>query len=130
VRGIIAIMKRTQAVLVVAVAWTLAGCEDRVVGRVCTTIAVPALAVTVMDGATGRSVCDATVVAVEGSFRSTLERFGTGETCAYSGPYERAGVYEVQVTMDGYRPVSEGNLRVTSDECHVVTRRLTVTLAR
>jgi hypothetical protein len=124
-------MKRAQAIIVVAVAWTLAGCEDPVaIGNVCTAIAIPALSVTVVDGASGQRVCDATVVAVDGSFRSTLERFVTSEACAYSGPYERAGVYEVQVTREGYRPASEGNLRVTADECHVMTRQLTVTLTR
>jgi hypothetical protein len=124
-------MRATALLLITAVSSAGVGCgADYGTGRVCTAVAVPALDVTVLDGATGQRVCDATVVAAEGSFSGTLDPFpGTG-TCSYSGPYERAGVYEVRVTKQGYQPAVERNVRVTSDECHVLTRRVTVTLVR
>lgn len=123
-------MKKRVPLLISALSLVFPGCvADYSTGKVCTAIAVPALAVTVLDGVTGQRICDATVVAVEGSFRSPLER-SPGEMCGYSGPYERAGVYEVQVSREGYRAVAESNVRVNADECHVITRQLTVTLVR
>ena len=124
-------MRNAALLLITAVSVTCLGCgADYGTGRVCTAVAVPALAVTVLDGSTGQRVCDATVVAVEGSFSSTLEPSLGGGTCSYSGPYERAGVYEVRVTKQGYQPDVERNVRVTADECHVVTQQLTLTLVR
>jgi hypothetical protein len=124
-------MRNATLVAITAALLAGVGCGgDYGTGRVCTAVAVPALAVTVLDGATGQRVCDATVVAAEGSFSSTLEAFpGVGE-CTYSGPYERAGLYEVRVTRQGYQPATVGGVRVTADECHVLTRGVTVALAR
>ena len=98
--------------------------------RACTAIAVPALNVIVLDSSTGDRICDATVLAVEGSFSGVLDPFPAGPTCSYSGPHERPGVYEVSVTKAGYQPAAERNVRVTADECHVITRQITVTLSR
>jgi len=124
-------MRSVALLVTTAVSLAGAGCgADYATGRVCTAIAVPSLAVTVLDGSTGQRVCDATVVAVEGSFSSTLVPFVGGPACNYSGPYERAGVYEVRVTKAGFQPAVERGIRVTADECHVVTRQLTITLSR
>lgn len=122
-------MRNAALLLVTAASIMGAGCGADYVTRACTAIAVPALDVIVLDGSTGQRVCDATVVAVEGSFSSALESFPAGPMCSYSGPYERPGVYEVSVTKAGYQPAAERNVRVTADECHVVTQQLTVTLS-
>lgn len=122
---------RFAVLLLIAAASSVGpGCGTDDVMRACTAIAVPALNVVVLDGSTGDRVCDATVLAVEGSFRGVLDPFPAGPTCSYSGPYERPGVYEVSVTKAGYQPAAERNVRVTADECHVVTRQVTLTLAR
>jgi hypothetical protein len=107
-----------------------AGCEQPAEPRVCTAIAVDALVVTVTDGASGPRICDATVIAVDGSFSQELRGFPGGTDCTYSGPTERAGTYEVRVSKPGYVPATVTNVRVTADECHVIPVRLTIPLTR
>ena len=109
----------------------LAGCESPTDPVVCTTIAVQAITLTVVDGASGQRICDATVTAVDGSFSQGLPPFpGSAPDCTYSGPTERAGTYEVRVSRAGYQPATASNVRVAADECHVIPVRLTVTLNR
>jgi hypothetical protein len=108
----------------------LVGCESPADPVICTAIGVFAMGVTVVDGASNQRICDATVTAVEGSFSQELRRFATGTDCTYSGPLERAGLYEVRVAKAGYTPVTTSNVRVTADECHVIPVSLTVTLNR
>jgi hypothetical protein len=108
----------------------LSGCESPADGVVCTAIAVDAIVVTVVDGASNQRICDASVTAVEGSFSEVLRPFPAGTECTYSGPTERAGLYEVRVARAGYAPSTTSNVRVNRDECHVIPVRLTVTLNR
>jgi hypothetical protein len=108
----------------------LAGCESPTGGVICTAVAVDAIVVTVVDGASNQRICDATVTAVDGSFSEVLRPFPAGTECTYSGPTERAGLYEVRVARAGYAPTTTSNVRVTRDECHVIPVRLTVTLNR
>lgn len=113
-----------------AIGLSLAGCKSPSDPLICTAIGVFAIVVTVLDGASNQRICDATVTAVEGSFSQELRGLTAGTDCAYSGPLERAGVYEVRVAKPGYEPTSMTNVRVTADECHVIPVRLTVTLNR
>jgi hypothetical protein len=109
----------------------LTGCESPADPVVCTAIAVQAITLTVVDGASGQRVCDAAVTVVDGSFSEVLPPFpGSAAECTYSGPTERAGTYEVRVSRAGYQPATERNVRVTADACHVIPVRLTVTLNR
>jgi hypothetical protein len=123
-------MKRAARLLTVAISLTSAACDPLVFDRACTAILVYGLSVTVVDAATGESICDATVTAVEGTFTGTFERFGRSPTCSYAGAPERAGTYEVRVAREGYQPAVARNVRVTADECHVMGVRLTIPLAR
>jgi hypothetical protein len=99
---------------------------------VCTAIAVSSLNVTVRDAATGTRVCDAAVVAVQqGGERHDLMPFvPDAQSCVYSGPWERAGVFEVRASRGGYEAASVAGVRVTADECHVIPVALTVDLRR
>jgi hypothetical protein len=106
----------------------LVGCDSPADPVICTAIAVDAIVVTVVDGASNQRICDATVTAVEGSFSQVLRPFPAGIECTYSGPTERAGSYEVRVAKAGYSPVTTSNVRVTADECHVIPVKLTVRL--
>jgi hypothetical protein len=94
-------------------------------GVVCTAIAVSSLNVTVRDAATGQRVCDAAVVAVQGSDRYELQQMGG---CGYAGPWERAGSFELTVARAGYETAQMSGIRVTADECHVIPVSLTVDL--
>jgi hypothetical protein len=98
--------------------------------RVCTAIAVDALVVTVVDAATGQRICDAAVVAIDGSFSAELRPFPAAPDCTYSGPTERAGTYEVRASKAGYETAVQSGVRVTADECHVVPVRITLQLRR
>ena len=108
----------------------LAGCESPADPVVCTAIAVQAITLTVLDGASSQRICDATVTVADGSFSEVLRPFPGATDCTYSGPTERAGTYEVRVTKAGYAPATQSNVRVTADECHVIPVRLTMTLNR
>lgn len=112
----------------VVLALGLAACESPTPPVACTAIAVQALNVTVVDAATGRRICDATVVAEEAAFSSTLVPFPDGPECQYSGPTERPGRYDVRVTRAGYQSATRTGVVVSADECHVIPVRLTVEL--
>jgi hypothetical protein len=121
---------RSPLLGICAVGLCLAGCESPADPVICTAIAVDAIVVTVVDGASNQRICDATVTAVEGSFSQELRGFPAGTDCTYSGPTERAGLYEVRVSKSGYVPTNMTNVRVTADECHVIPVRLTIPLTR
>jgi len=101
----------------------LGGCETQIEQRFCTAIAVDALTVVVKDVATGNRICDATVLVRDGDFTAELRPFA-GPECAYSGPTERAGRYDVSVTRAGYQAASLLGVTVTADECHVMPIQL------
>jgi hypothetical protein len=108
----------------------LAGCEKPTEPRVCTAVAVDALVVTVIDASSGQRICDAKVVAIDGSFSEDLRPFGSGQDCTYSGPTERAGVYAVRATKAGYETSTTNDVRVTRDECHVIPVMVTIQLRK
>src|SRR5438094_2709132 len=108
----------------------LVGCDRPTEPRVCTLVAVDALVVTVTDAATGQRLCDAKVLAVEGAFSAELRASGAAQECVYSGPTERAGLYEVRASRAGYEPASTTSVRVTRDECHVIPVRVIVQMQR
>ena len=108
----------------------MAGCEKPTEPRVCTAIAVDALVVTVVDASSGQRICDAKVTAIDGSFSEDLRPFGSGQDCTYSGPTERAGLYEIRTTRTGYETLTTNAIRVTRDECHVIPVMVTIQLRK
>jgi hypothetical protein len=71
-------------------------------------------------------VCDASVIAIhEGRTTQALERMGD---CAWAGPWEVPGSFEVVVTRAGYEARRVTGIRVTADECHVIPVQLSVEL--
>ncbi len=94
----------------------------------CTMIAVWSLAITVRDAATAQLVCDADVLATRGDTTYRLQRIGAGEECTYYGPQETAGTFDVQASRAGYQTTTVRSVDVRSDECHVITIRLTLQL--
>ena len=88
----------------------------------CTADARSAFRVSVVD-ATGDRVCDATVIVRDGNFVSEL----TESSCVYFGAQERAGAYSLEVTR-GLETKTVDGVKVSKDDCHVVTRELTVTM--
>jgi hypothetical protein len=96
----------------------------------CTAQFVYGLTVTVQDVDSSQRICDAEVVAVDGSYRKTLQAFGPPESCTYPGAGERPGVYELRASKAGFRLASVADVRVGSDPCHVIPVPVTLVMAR
>ena len=92
-------------------------------------MAVPAVAVTVVDGRSGARLCSADVSVREGTLEVQLETHirSTVADCVYTGAYERAGTYIVRAAL-GERTASIADVMVERDVCHVRTRSLTIEL--
>ena len=116
-------MTTRRLLAAVMLAAALAACETQIEQRFCTTVAVDAMTVLVTDGLSHKRICDATVTVRDGDFTAELRPF-EGPECAYSGPTERAGRYDVSVTRDGYTAASLTGVTVTADECHVMPIQL------
>jgi hypothetical protein len=100
----------------------------------CTTIAVPAISVTVVDSVThaGLSV-GTTVRAREGTYSDSVTISGIPGDADILGiglAFEHAGIFRVTVTHPGYIAWTVDNVRVTKDGCHVQTAKLTAELVR
>lgn len=94
------------------------GCET----HVCTTEARAGLSVTVRESS-GALVCDATVTAHDGNYSEKL----MVAACVYWGGLERPGNYTLDVVA-GSRSKTTSGVVVTSGDCHVNGRDITVTL--
>ena len=96
--------------LVAILLCSVAACEG---GEACTDEFRFGLKVSVTD-ASGAPVCDAMVIAREGTYVETLEP----EFCIYHGAGERAGTYEITATL-GTR-MAKVTQKVGENECHVI----------
>ena len=97
-------------------------------GGSCKLYASPSLRVHVVDAA-GAPVCEATVVARDGSFSEALRGLpGDASTpCVFTGPMERVGTYRIDVSARG--ATATATAKVSADSCHVRTQDVTVALA-
>jgi hypothetical protein len=95
----------------------------------CTDQAVPGLLVTVDNSSVD---CDElSVIATDSGYAETLLCFGPGSTCQCPGASERPGTYELSVST-GDPPVElqhSGPIQVPRDQCHVITRAVTLHLS-
>ena len=121
------------AVVVTAAGVLVGGCGGYT--RTCTAELRSSFLVTVVNRA-GRPVCDASVTVRDGTFSATLQPFGgrraspppeTQGGCDYTGPYDWKGTYSLEVHTENNSKSLLG-LKVSADECHVITRRVTVRL--
>jgi hypothetical protein len=104
--------------------------EPTSVGPGCTEQAVPSLNIEVRDER-GQPACDATVVVRAPGFEESIAPgLGPGGACAWVGPFERPGSFDVTVSRPGYATQSLRGVTVVKDAlgCHVVTTELDVRL--
>jgi len=100
----------------------------------CSSSVEPAVVVEIRDARTGASLAaSATGVVRDNSYVDSLrphEGRGTAPFALTSraAADERPGTYSVQVYSPGYRMWAREGVRVTRDECHVRTQRLTAGL--
>jgi hypothetical protein len=99
---------------------------------VCTDEARSSFLVTVVDSATGANLAPAATVRVtEGSFSDTLWASPPGTARpAYSGIFERPGVYEVTVSHPDYLLWRRSDVRVSNGRCHVELEVFTARLRK
>ena len=91
----------------------------------CTAEGRPSFVITVLD-ASGTRVCDASVTVRDGTFSQVIPPGPLGD-CEYSGVPERKGTYSIEVRSRTTSKTLDG-VKVSADECHVHTRRVTVAL--
>ena len=97
----------------------------------CTPSIEPAITVTVADAQTGTPL-RATIVVTDGNFKEELNLRGVTAAgqVIYGGAFERPGLYTVRVSRDGYETSILKAIKVTKEQCHVVTRNLKVSLKK
>ncbi|HWN68495.1 MAG TPA: hypothetical protein VNM90_12735, partial [Haliangium sp.] len=91
--------------------------------------AAPGLVVTVSDATTGMHLEQATVIVVDGEYVEEVDPSFVYQG-QYSAAYERAGVYDIEVSSEGYVTVTLEDIEVAEDACHVETRQIDVRLQR
>ncbi len=93
---------------------------------VCTTEAKAALQVKVstQEGKT-LYIDSLKVIALDAAFSETLSVVSASEYI-FAGAYERPGNYQVTVSHPGMSTVTLKDIKVSKDECHVITRQLDV----
>lgn len=96
-------------------------------GEECTEQAEYGLSIQVVDSSNQEPICDALVVAKDGSYSETLVRPG-GSPCLYAGAIERPGTYRIEASRDGYLPNTLDGVAVTKGECHVEPEVRTISL--
>ena len=94
----------------------------------CKAYAAPSLRVQVLD-TSHKPICDAVVVARDGDFSETLSAFPRDASgrCFYSGPYERMGTYTIEARAHGL-VATAANVKVSADQCHVITKEVVLTI--
>jgi hypothetical protein len=100
--------------------------DSTLVQVLCTVGALPAISLTVEDSVTGQSgpLVSLKIKITNGTLSDTaFVNFISAGAPLFILPmaYERAGVYDLAVTADGYKPWSRSGITVTADICHVTT---------
>src|SRR4051812_16848927 len=123
------ITNRSPAFALVAL-FAVAACDDDPAGVTCTSIAVPALTVSVLDSASGAAAsAGATIIARGGT---------TGDSvtvpAAAGNPvpvaFQQSGTFTLAVRQTGYQPWSKSGIVVTADQCHPHTVSVSARLQR
>lgn len=130
-------MSRDLRIVALLLLLSVVACFDRPddSGPVCTTEVRSGITLKVYDAETEENIsCDVTVVMSEGDFTETLDRSLCDEQISDSEPslfglMERAGVYSMVISADGYQGYSEDDIVIEEDECHVITQLVEVDLA-
>jgi hypothetical protein len=132
--GVERVPRSPSFIALIVLGFAAAGCRENSPHApddlACTAQFVFGLSVTVQGVDSGQRICDAEVIAVEGSYHETLRSFGPSESCTYPGAGERPGVYEIRASKEGFRLATVADVRVGSDPCHVIPVPVTLVMAR
>ncbi len=119
-------MKWMFRLLLVALVFAANGCA-----QACDLVLKPGIVLTIVDGATGNPIEEATVIATDGAYSETVNLPSSPPAPGHAVlASERAGTYRVEVQAPGYLPWVMSGVRVSRDDCHVETVQLTAQLTR
>lgn len=95
----------------------------------CTLESVAGLKVIVKDAITNDLLpVDTSVIAQDGDYTETLVGLEVIDEIAFLGAWERAGLYQITVSKEGYQTYTTEPIIVSRDECHVITQNITILL--
>jgi hypothetical protein len=115
---------RIRAGVVALLTVAATGCGDYG-GHACTASVDPSIILEIRDSVSGVGLADQALTTVtDGGFTDTLEYFASGDPGWQSGPSERAGTYDIAVTVAGYQVWTRDNVVVEEGVCHVRTQRI------
>jgi len=119
-------MKWIRRVLLVTLAVAANGC-----GQACDAVLKAGIVLTIVDGATGNPIEEATVIATDGSYSEAVNLPSSPPAPGHAVlAFERPGTYRVEVQAAGYLPWVMSSVRVSRDDCHVETVALTARLTK
>ncbi len=119
--------KLVGLLLIVTLSWSCSTNDDNNDPINCTEVLVAGLSVTVKDDTTDAILTDGVLaIATDGSYTETLENLEGNQV--FLGAWERAGNYILTVSKQGYQTFASNAIRVTEDECHVITAEVEIRL--
>lgn len=102
--------------------------ESQIMNKPCTPSIEPAITVTLFNLRT-KAPIEGNIVVKDRRFRESLTLHGVNASGQkiYGGVFERPGTYTLKISQQGYRTTTR-KVRVSKDECHVLTRHLNIGL--
>jgi hypothetical protein len=99
-------------------------------GKDCPAIAKSGLSVRVLSAKSDEAICDAHVVAIQGSYAEALARSELPD-CRYVGLVSRPGTFTIETSATGFQASTDGPVTIpTEEECgQVIPQSLTVLLS-
>ncbi len=105
----------------------LIGCSGSTSNYACPAVLLPAIVVEVKDAQSGTPLAQGANGAVhDGAYVDSLNPFEAGSSL--QAAFERPGTYTVEVQRTGYQAWTASDVRVTRQQCGVITVRLLATL--
>ena len=129
-------MKKLTIILIVALA--MFGCKDNKNREqyACTASMEPGITIEIRDAVTDDPLAEAAFAVITSiDYREILivsHYEGSDSSTAYavSGAYERPGIYDIEVSLTGYKNWFRYGVEVTDGVCHVGTVRYTARLEK
>ena len=128
---------RTERIILVLISLSLFACgnENHAEGIVCTTVMEPGIVVEVRDAISDAPIAEHAIVVIsDGDYQETLtvnafEDPDSSSAYSLAGAYERAGVYDIELSLSGYESWTRAQVQVEPGICHVNTVKFTVRLS-
>ena len=114
--------------LLALAATLLAACNGSSPSHFCALSSAPGVVVKLTDAQTGEPIQDATIVLSNREHSETLVQTRRDPDAIYAGMNKVTGTFELVVTADAYKRMSQEGIEVQRDGCHMRTQNLSVEL--